>query len=156
MERNSCLPLLLTLYPCIPAPLLLPLILYLTLTLTHAKEYDRLQSMIEDVSIGTTRQSDVAKAAVKLDDGPGILIFAEQLLEVHARSKTHIEVQPREGSGFGAGVTRAFYNAVALELQAREQNKKISLWLGDGPEETYHLTSAVLRPVMVNPSSEKA
>jgi len=53
-------------------------------------------------------------------------------------------------------VTRAFYNAVALELQAREQNKKISLWLGDGPEETYHLTSAVLRPVMVNPSSEKA
>ena len=86
---------------------------------------------------------DIAKVR---RDMPSLMEDAEELMLIHGHSKASLEVQFKNESGFGRGVTQGFYSSVCNALQAPEENANVRMWtLGrsgsviTGPESQKHV-----------------
>merc|ERR1711871_73402 len=74
--------------------------------------------------MGGSLKCDIAKVRRQ----PHILNDGEELMLLHTKSGTKLEVQFKEESGFGDGVTQGFYTDVCNCLQSSEENKSIGMW----------------------------
>ena len=61
-------------------------------------------------------------------DSPNLMLDAEELMFIRGRSKTSLEVQFKNESGFGRGVTQGFYSSVCNALQSPEENANVCMW----------------------------
>jgi len=77
----------------------------------------------------------------KLVKGPDLVPMSERLLELCASSPHMLEIQFDGETGFGAAVTRGFYNEICKSLQERDVNRAVPMWVEDsGVDEPFLLS----------------
>ena len=85
---------------------------------------DRLHKVERRYHIGKLK-CDITKVR---RDSPNLMLDAEELMFIRGRSKTSLEVQFKNESGFGRGVTQGFYSSVCNALQSPEENANVCMW----------------------------